>query len=160
MSTNLNQNQKDSLVRLSDGSLVEQDVLRIVEKITEYDPNLKLKYMPPGMASLNEAPYALFEACRDGIERLVFTIWTLDDSILERIYLADNTHRNVQAEVDKNNAKVKADIKRRYEEKLAADGDIFKSYLKSPKGRWSFRKDDGSKITLDDDCNKKHKKSR
>lgn len=141
---------KDKLIPMADGSLVESDVLRIAEKIAEYDDNLRLKYCPPSVADMTDAPYALFERCRDGIERLVFYIWELDDRILERIYLADNAHRNVMDEVEKANEKVKADIQRRYEEKVAEDADILKSFLNSPKGRWSFNQPDGTKITLDD----------
>ncbi len=141
---------KDKLIPMADGSLVESDVLRIAEKIAEYDDNLRLKYCPPSVASMTDAPYALFELCRDGIERLVFYIWELDERVLERIYLADNAHRNVVAAVEKNNEKVKNDIQRRYEEKLAADNDIITSYLNSPKGRWSFKQPDGTKVTLDD----------
>ena len=151
---------KDKLIPLADGSLVESDVLRIVEKIQEYDENLVLKYCPPSVADLTDAPYALFEKCKDGIERLVFYIWELNDTVIERIYLADNNHRNVQAAIDKNNAKVKYDINKRYQEKLEECGDIVKSYLKSPKGRWAFKKDDGTKVILDDDCNKKAKVKR
>lgn len=137
------------LVALGGGYYVQQDVLNIVERIRDYDPNLRVKYLDRG-ATIDQAPYALTEICKDGIERLVFFIWDLDERVLERLYAADNAKFDVYTEMNLKNATARANSNRRYEERRLEAIDITKYMLKSPKGVWSW-KEDGKKVTVDDD---------
>ena len=145
---------KGRLIQLADGVLVEHDVLGIVQQIQEYDPNLRIKYVQN--PELGDAPYALFELCKDGIERLVFYIWKLDGSIMERIRAADNARQNVLHVIERNNESVRHQLNKRYREKLMEGNDIVVSYLKSRKGRWTFQNDKGQLVQLDDAENGKN----
>lgn len=146
---------KGRLVEMSAGVYVESDVLNVVEKIKAYDPNLRVKYLAQH-GQVTDAPYALFELCKDGVERLVFNIWTLDNTVLERVRAADNAVNNVLHVVDANNASVKHQLNQRFQEKLAEGSDIVVSYLKSPKGRWTFSSESGKLVQLDDSTNAKN----
>jgi hypothetical protein len=144
---------KGRLIEMSEGVYVEADVLRIVEKVQEYDPNLRIKYVN-GNANVADSPYALFELCPDGIERKVFDIWVLDDRVLERLEAADNQRHNILVDLDGRNLLVKQARERRYKEKMMENHDIFASVLRSPKGTYSFpvENPDGTKkiVTVDD----------
>jgi hypothetical protein len=150
--------EKKRLIELADGSYVESDVLNIVEKIRAYDPNLNIKYCDPALADLDDAPYKIVELCPDGVERVVFYVWKLDETILERIYAADNACNNVLVGLNNNNLIAKKAQERRYEEIRLEDQDIVASYLKSPKGKFSFkRREDDALVTIDDQEGRRHK---
>ncbi len=140
-------NQK--LVEVAQGQFVEQDVLNIVEKIREYDPNLCVQYLDPDVySSLTDAPYRIMELCPDGNLRLVFSVWQLDERVLEKLYASDTFRHNILAELDKSNAKVKEAEQRRYREEMEEGMDIAKHVLKSPKNSYTFI-EKGKKVTVD-----------
>jgi hypothetical protein len=148
---------KGRLIQLSQGILVEEDMYNVVEKLRNYDPNLRVKFLNnTARGNIGDAPYAIFELCPDGIERLVFTVWELDDRVLERLYSADNARTNVLNNIESNNRLVETAQARRYTERNLEIKDIVKSVFSSPKGTYSFEID-GKKITVDDDPNRKSK---
>lgn len=140
---------KERLIRLSDGSSVEHDTLRIVEKLREYNDRLDVKYLGHG-GSLTDAPYALFERCPDGIERKVFDIWELDDRVMQRLYAADTQRNDILAGVDAANFDVKKLQQRRFKETQAEIADIVTHMAKASGGRYSFIFGN-KKVTVDDD---------
>lgn len=143
-------NEKERLVELSKGTWVERDVLNIAQRVYEYDENLKLQYRD-GHAEVGMSPYRLMEKCKDGIWREVFPIWQLDETVLERIWAADNQRHDILARLDRTNESARQSGVRRYEERKQQEQDWLVSYLSSPKGRWSFKDEaQGKKITLDD----------
>lgn len=149
---------KKRLIEMSDGSYVEADVLNVVEKIRAYDHNLNVKYCDPARADPDDPPYKVVELCPDGIERVVFGVWELNEQVLERLYAADNARTNVLLDVHGNNLLAKKALDRRYEEVRLEDQDIITSYLRSPKGRYSFnRREDGALVTIDDQEGRRHK---
>jgi hypothetical protein len=135
-----------------DGVQVEKNVLDIIEKLQEYDENLQVFYLDPSRvdADFADAPWLIAEKCKDGKFRKVFTCWELNDSVLERVWKADNQKHNVGALLEKNNEDVRAEIRRRYEEVRAEARDIVEHVLRSPKGRYSFPSTTGETVTLDD----------
>lgn len=141
---------KARLVELSAGVYIEEDTLRIIEKIHDYDDNLVVKYLDPGQANFTDAPYAIFEKCKDGMERLVFSVWKLDDRVIERIYAADNQRHNIVAAIENNNAAMKDLQNRRFEDKIAESHDVMASVLNSPKGTYSFPVGNDKIIKVDD----------
>lgn len=143
---------KKRLIELSDGSMVEQDLYGIVERIRAYDPSLRVKYLA-SYGVVSDAPYAVFELCPDGIERKVFDVWELDERVMERLYAADNRRQNVLDALDANNNKVRAAQQRNFYEKQLADADLIATWLKSNKGRWTFKNDKGQTVQLDDSSN-------
>lgn len=145
------------LVDLADGFLVEHDVLNVVEKIRNYDPNLRVKYVDPMRAEFGDAPYRITELCPDGMERLVMEVWELDDRVVERIVAADNSRNNVLVSLDDTNLIASKIQERRYEEIRLEDQDLIHSYLKSPKGKYSFNRRDGALVTIDDQEGRKHR---
>lgn len=153
--TQLDDHSRERLIQLASGEWVERDVLNIAEKLKEYDENLRLQYLDPSNpeAQVGDPPWRIVEMCRDGLPRVVMTAWELDERILERIYAADTSRRDLLAVIDGHNQRLHAERVRRYEEEKAQDIDIIESYLKSPKGRWSFENPrvPGRIVTLDDD---------
>ncbi len=125
------------LIEMADGSLVEEDALRIAQKIAEYDDNLRLKYCARE-ADLTDAPYKLVEICKDGAERIVFDVWELDDRVIERLYAADTRHRDIEAILNKENAEAKRDENRRYQEKQDEALEIAQSVYKSSKDTYKM----------------------
>lgn len=142
------------LVELSSGVVIEEDVLRIAERILEYDPNLRLKFLAYP-ESLHDAPYGLFELCPDGNERLVFYIWELDERVLQRLQSADTFRHDIQARLDRTNELARRDQKQRFIDTRLEEKDVVEHYLRSRKGRWSFKNKRGDKITLDDQPGRK-----
>lgn len=130
-------NVQEKLVQVSEGVYVEQDALRIAEKINEYDPKLRLKYCAHP-DSLVDAPYILVEQCPDGIERIVFQIWELDDRVIERLYAADTQKFDINALLDGTNAKARKDQERRYQDLKDETTEITASIIKTPKDTYKF----------------------
>lgn len=126
-----------NLVNLGDGTWVERDVLSVARKIQEYDPNLRVQFLNDAATGVGEAPYRIVETCKDGIERVVFSVWVLDDSVLQRIFAADNQKFDVLGALDKTNAKAKQREQRRYQDKLGEANEITKTVLRSPKDTFS-----------------------
>ena len=149
---------KKRLIEMADGSYVEEDVLNVVEKIRSYDPNLGVKFCDPALADPEDPPYKIVELCPDGMERVVFGVWELNELVLERLYVADNSRRNVLLDLHGNNLLAKKAMERRYEEVMSEDKDIIASYLRSQKGRYSFRRrEDDALVTIDDQEGRRHK---
>jgi hypothetical protein len=140
---------KKRLVEIAEGVYVEADVMGIVARIQEYDPNLKVKFLGHG-GDAGDAPYKLVELCPDGLERVVFDIWELDNRILDRIMAADNARGLVIEGVEKANAKARIDMTRRYRESMDEANDIVKTFLKSKtKSKWTV-KDGDRLVTIED----------
>lgn len=149
---------KKRLIEMSDGSYVEADVLNVVEKIRDYDSNLNVKYCDPALADPTDPPYKIVELCPDGMERVVFGVWELNETVLERLYAADNSRTNVLLDIHGNNLLAQKELDRRYQEVRAEDRDILTSYLRSPKGRYSFRRrEDDALVTIDDQEGRRHR---
>lgn len=146
----LGRDDRDRLVQIADGMYVERDVLGVVSMIAEYDPNLKVKVLAGDGGDVAQPPYRLVEVCRDGLERIVFDIWELDQRVLERIKAADNARSNVLARVEKQNESAHDLLNRRYREQMDEAHDIVKTFLKSrDKTKWTVR--DGDRlVTIED----------
>lgn len=78
-----------------DGMIVERDALRVAEAIRDYDDNLVVLCIDPSVATgISEEPFVIAERGPDGVLRPVLRAWQLDDTVLHRIYLADNKRIN------------------------------------------------------------------
>ena len=128
--------------------LIERDALRISERIREYDENLKIQYLEDPDAP-GEPPFRLVEHCRDGIDRVVFTFWELDERILQRIYRADTVRHDIDKRLTTANAKAKMRQRQRYQDQKDEAADIAVHVLKSPKNRYTYKNEDGKKITFE-----------
>lgn len=137
------------LVKLDDSTFVERDVLNIIQKIYEYDPNLKVQFLNKA-AELGDAPYRIIEKCKDEEWRVIFYAWQLDERVLDQLRMADTHTVSVLAALDANNDAVRAREGRRFRENMDIAKDIVAHVVKSPKGRYSFI-DNGRKVFIDDD---------
>lgn len=126
------------LVELAAGVYVERDTLHVVERIMEYDPNLRVKYLDPDRGGeLGDPPYKIFERCPDGHERLVFSVWTLDERVLERLWAADTQRHDIVNVLGITNARARGNLTRRFQEEREAAKDIVEAIIKSPKGSYT-----------------------
>lgn len=128
---------KQRLIEMADGTYVEHDTLRIAERIQEYDPNLSLKYCATP-DNLTDAPFILVELCKDGIERIVFEIWELDERVLEKIYAADNQYQSIEDMLTKTNEQAKKEQNRRYTELKDEQDAIAEAIIKTDKETYTF----------------------
>lgn len=140
----------DGFVRLEDGSICERDTLNIVQKIYEYDPNLKVQYVERA-ASTGDAPWRVIERCHDGEYRVIFYAWKMDEMVLERLRAADCYAVDVFNSMDNHNEGLRRLEKRRFRERMEEANDITAHIVASPKGRYTFRNEAGELVTIDDD---------
>jgi hypothetical protein len=129
----------------------QEDVFRIVERIRAYDPNLDVAYLDPDKGSISDAPYVIVEHCRDGKTRLLFSVWQLDMSVMDRIYAADTTKVDVQGAIDIANEKARKEREAKGKSTFDEAKDIVKHIIKNPKGTYSFPNTEGEVVTLRDD---------
>lgn len=140
--------RKMKLVDLGD-VVVERDALNIARQINAYDPNLTVQYLE-SEGSLGEPPFRLVETCRDGVDRVVFTFWELDQRILDRIFRADTERQNILGGLDEANALATLREKQRYQEKIEETKDIVAHVIETPKSKYVVEHD-GKKLTFYDD---------
>ena len=138
-----------------DGNIVERKMLYLVEKIKDINPDLEVVCLDPDNADNPfEEPFLICERVGDQLFK-IFGVWELNDSVIERIHLADTQKFDVQKMIDDTNAKVRAEEKRRYKEKREEKTDIVASAIEafeSNKSAFSFtRPEDGATVTLYDD---------
>jgi hypothetical protein len=128
---------KQRLFEMSDGMLVEEDVLGIVHRLQEYDPNLIVQYADPDKVDITDAPYRVVELCPDGNRRVVLECWALDERVVERIMRADTQKHNILEGVDNKNNLVRKGIRQRYRDEQAALSEMVDGVLRSPKDTYT-----------------------
>lgn len=138
---------RQRLHELSEGVYVEDDVLGIIGRIMEYDPNLRVQYLA-GRGQLDDAPYRVVELCPDGIERMVMGCWELDERVLQRLFAADTQKQDILRNLDRVNGDARERSKRRFrDESLAEAKEMTISILRSPKTEYSMPgQEEGEKV--------------
>ncbi len=120
---------------MSDGSWVSDKVARVAELIREYDPRLDVKWIPREARHEGDAAFAITERTADGREVVAFHVQSeaeMDERVLERIYLADNTKHDVQARMEAKN-KAARELARKAAQDAHEDRMEFARFLsKSP----------------------------
>ena len=120
-----------------DGAMVEKDALLIAERLAEYDPNLYVICIDPEVSEINDAPFIIAEMCPDGNMRRIFECWELNQSVIDRVMASDTSKYDILRDMDKINARVKADAQNRYKEAALENLDISKHILASPKSSYT-----------------------
>jgi len=133
-----------------DDYVVEKDVLHIIERIRDYDPNLDVLFLNPDRAGLFDAPWVVIEHCPDGMTRKVFEVWELNDSVIERLVMADTKRVDVLANLDKAVAQAKTENNRRFEERRLESQDKLAHLLANPRTTYTLPNNDGEILTIDD----------
>jgi hypothetical protein len=127
------------LVELAAGVYVESDVLDIVQRIRDYDPNIRVKYLDPDRGGdLGDPPYKIMELCPDGHERLIFGVWSLDERVMVRLFAADTQRHDILARLDGVNGVARADEARRYEQEREEMIEKAVAVLRSPKDTYTL----------------------
>lgn len=135
----------EGFVRLDESTIVEHDVLNIIQKIMEYDHNLKVQYLEKA-AQLGDAPWRVIERCKDGEWRVLFYAWQMDERVLDRIRLADCHAVDILGAVDANNRSLRELEGRRFQERMAEAKDIALHVVKSVKKHTYTVKTEGKEI--------------
>lgn len=132
-----------------DNNIVERKMHEIVEQIKNYDDRLEIVCNADAMG-ISEAPFILAEVVGDQFYK-VFEFWQLDESILERIYLADTKRVDVILNMEKNNQAIKDESQRRYREKMEASKDLVASIIGTQKSVYTFKNEYDEIIKVYDD---------
>ena len=122
------------------GMFISAKVSRIVELIREHDQNLDVKWIPPQMRKPGDAAFAITERLRDGSEVVAFYVDTeeqFDETVLARVYEADNKIHSVSSMVESRNAAVKAAQKARMADECQQHIDLMRSMIRS--GKHTYR---------------------
>ena len=128
------------LVELSEGTWIEEDLYDIVRRVQQYDPNLKVQYLDPERTgNLTDAPYRILESCPDGIWRIVFGVWELDERVLERLFKSDTQRGNILQGIDSSNLLAQKEQDRRYQDEQDALNELVADTLRSPKDTYTAK---------------------
>lgn len=134
-----------------DGQVVERDALHIAERIKEYDENLEVICIDPAHSDLNDAPFIICERRPDGSLNRIFECWTLDNTVLERIALADQYKFDASARLESLQSiqnKLKAD---RYKDKQEEMADILASAIKNRTSTFKVHNSEGELVKIHED---------
>lgn len=125
---------------------IETDVLNVYEEIRDRFPELKIKYLPPESGfSVDDPPYIIVDVER---EHIVLRAWTLDRSIIEKLYQMQDA--DINKAVDLANQAARKELAKQFEEARAEPRDIVKHAISSPKGTYSFVNSEGDKVVISD----------
>jgi hypothetical protein len=122
----------DVYIPAEDGSFISERHARISELIQEYDPNLMVRWIPPNRREDGDLAFCVVERTKDGKEVIFCYCDDLDETVLARVYNADNWKNDVQTTLENNNKAA-----RDYQRKFALDQredvmDQVKTIIKSP----------------------------
>lgn len=135
-----------------DGMIVEEDALRIAEAVQDYCSDLKVICLDPQQAGLDDPPFKIVERCSDGIWRPVFSCWTLDQRVLDRIKNADKYRGNdAVAEIERAEAIYKKEQHQRFVERRLEQIDLVASIMRSSKSSFTYKNEDGIMVTISED---------
>lgn len=134
-----------------DGQIVEKDALRIAEKLQEYDENLEILCIDPMQSDINDAPFVICERRPDGSLNRIFEAWQLDDTIVERIVLADRHKFDPNARMDSIAAMTKKLKEDRYKDRQAELADILASAVKNRTSVFKVRNHEGDLVKIHED---------
>jgi hypothetical protein len=131
-----------------DGHFISGKVSRIVELVREYDSRLDVKWIPPNMRSATDPAFAITERLSDGRDVVAFYVQDeseMDERVLERVLLGDNTKHDVQARIEAQNLAVRAVAESKRREEVAEYSEFAKSVINS---RLHTYRHDGRKLPI------------
>lgn len=107
---------------------VDDDLYGIVSEIKRLWPNLTVQYLDPDRAGLSDPPYRIVEHTQTGPVQ-VMAVWALDSTVLDRLHMSNSQRVDIEALVDKENARVKAQEKAKEAEDNAQGADLLASVM-------------------------------
>ncbi len=94
------------MIATDDGQWVNEHFHRLAEIVKDYDPYLELRWIPPGQRETDaekKNPYCIIDTRSDYIVMFASELDT-PESILARLFTADNKHGSVLDRLDAENA--------------------------------------------------------
>lgn len=132
----LSQNMGDLPVPHDNGMWINEKISRLVELIRNYDNHLDVKIIPDHLLQMGDAKFAITERLADGREVVAFYVQSeaeFDESVLARIYEADNTKHDVQSAMESHNKAQRALKQKEYEDQMQQAHDEAAFLWKTPK---------------------------
>lgn len=129
------------MVPVEDGRWVNEKYARIGEIVQEYDPRMRLAWIPPENRSDQDLtpPYAILYTNAEGAEHVIFTINEdeLDERVLAKLFRGDTGKHDVLGIIE-SEEKAREVLKLKEEmERAEARQDFIRSVVGS--GKHSFR---------------------
>lgn len=121
-------------VPMEDGTWATEKVAHVVELIREYDHRLDVAWIPPGQRGPDDPAYAILERLSDGQTVVAFYVQDesfMDERLLERIYMGDNTKHDVQARMEAQNRAAESLRRKQIEDRYAEQLDLLQFAAKS-----------------------------
>ena len=131
-----------------EGYFVSEEHRRIAEIIADYDPDLRLVFIPPSERNHddpNEKPFAVAHFPEGKAPYIVFFADECDHRILERLFTNDTLKHDVMARLDASHAAQEAIRLKKQMEEEEMKQDIAKSMWRSPLHSYNHN---GKKIRL------------
>jgi len=145
---------KDDFIVVND-MIVEKRAHAIVERIKDIDDSLEVLCVDPDTCGFSEAPFVLAEIRQTptGLRAFkVFEFWELNESVVERVHLADSKKHDILEMIDKNNKKIQDDLRSAEREKWESKKDLVKHIIDNTTSSYSYIDEDRkTKITIHDD---------
>lgn len=142
-------------------SMVEDDVLGVVREINRLWPNLVVQFLDPDRALLNDPPYRIIERTAQG-DKQVMAVWCLDNTVIERLHLANSHRFDIEASIEKHNAKIKAEKEYMAQQQMSEGADLAATaveHLGKGKLQFTYKKDDGTTRIIREDGTRGDKKA-
>lgn len=136
-----------------DGNLVERKASDIAQQLYEYDPDLSILCLDPNLAGLSEAPFIICGRKPDGSRYKIFEAWNLDQTVLERVYQADQHRFDITDRITSLEQAQKKLREDRYKEQHLQSNDLVATAVKrmNQKSSFTYRDDTGEMVTIYED---------
>ena len=139
---------------LPDGSIVENDVLRVADKIYDlYGDKVKIMYLPPEAgAGIDDPPYIICEWVENtkSYEK-IFDVWTLDDRVLWKLRDLDTLGKNAAEllqKLEKEESRIRDEANAKHKDWRENEAKpLIAAAFKNDKS-FTFKNDDGKIVKL------------
>lgn len=132
----------DVYVPAEDGTFVSEKHARIAEIVREYDPNLRLAFVPEHKRTPGEPSFAVIEN-REGRDYIAFYADECDERIIARIFENDSAKHDVQGRMEAHNDAIKVYQAKVAQEEMLEAHEKARAILKSPKSTYTMRDERG-----------------
>ena len=145
---------KDNFIVIDD-MIVEARSHAIVERIKDIDDSLEVLCVDPSTCTFSEAPFVLAEIrpTPNGLRAFkVFEFWELNDSVVERVHLADSKKHDILQMIDDNNSRLRDELQRSHRDKMESKKDLVAHIIADTKSKYSYYDEDrDAKVTIYED---------
>jgi hypothetical protein len=124
---------QDKILSIAEPEIIVSEAHeRIARIVKDYSPDLDLVFIPPNKREPGDIPFAVTHRSDGRPPYVVLTSETCDETIIERLILADNNVGNVLTRLDAHNLAVELVEARRLEDQHAEAADLAWHIMKSP----------------------------